>query len=391
MLRLSTWVSVFALGLSGLVVGCDGGAGGYDDALLAEYKRALPQKDVLRPGTPGNAAAMAMAVGEPAEYPPMGIEPTQHIVRTVEDMIDILEAVTATEPTVYKSETKEFVWGPFADEDNDRDHVEGGQVLVYIKDQGEEGDHDFRYVYALGRMVDDDLSSLRPVIWGGTNVDDEELGHGSGITLWDFEANRDFVAAHNPDPEYLTEGRFVAVYGKGPAEDNPDVTHTIVAATFRNFRDREDDQAANLDHLYGRVEDGENTVDFISMELTADMFPEGSNGETEAELLSIDMAFFNEGAGRAEVSVVGGELDTSNEVSTMLGEECWDPALNRLYFDVTAITPNGDEVTAENEGAEIDCGFFALDLDTLGVPSLEAIDPAHRAALADVAENGIGN
>jgi len=101
------------------------------------------------------------------------------------------------------------------------------------------------------------------------------------------------------------------------------------------------------------------------------------------------MAFFNEGAGRAEVSVTGGDLDTSEEYSTLVGEECWDPALNRTYLDVAAITPEGNEITAQNEGSELDCGFFALGLETLNIPSLESIPADHRAALSDIAENGI--
>jgi len=251
-----------------LLSACPGNGGDdWDAELLASYKRALPQKEALNAGRPGSPSLMMnAAVGDPAVYAPMGVEPTRAINKTVEDIVDLLDNVTSTDPSLYNSETQEFLWGPYDDDDSE---VEDGQVYVYIKDQGE--GHDFRYVYAFARGVGDDLSTFRGVIWGGANPGPEDEDYGSGITLWDFEANRAFVNEHNPDAGFQTEGRFVAVYGHGPSEDNPEHIVTLVAASFRNFKDREDDEAGDLDHLYGRVDDGENIVDFMDLEVTTDL------------------------------------------------------------------------------------------------------------------------
>src|SRR5690606_5509963 len=105
---------------------------------------------------------------------------------------------------------------------------------AYIRDAGEGAD--FRYHYALLRGVSNDVSTLAPVIWGGANPDATDPDRGSGITLWDFEANYAWEEANNPNfgNEPLDRGRFVTLYGAGPDENDPNSEVALVLASFRN-------------------------------------------------------------------------------------------------------------------------------------------------------------
>ena len=107
-----------------------------------------------------------------------------------------------------------------------------------------------------------------------------------------------------------------------------------------------------------------------------------------AEDVGIRLAFLDEGVGRAEVDARGGSLGTSDRLAIA---ECWDGALNRIFAGTTIARdgatldriPDGDTVLAN-------CGaLFSRTLGELSVPALEDIDPNLRAALFDIAENGI--
>jgi hypothetical protein len=53
------------------------------------------------------------------------------------------------------------------------------------------------------------------------------------------------------------------------------------------------------------------------------------------------------------------------------------------------VSSNGTAGTPAEEGAVASCGYFQSSLKDLGVPSLADVDPNLKAALDDVATNGI--
>jgi hypothetical protein len=398
-------VALLALVATSLTVlpACDGGGPGdgdgdtadYDAELLAAYKRALPSAEVLTAPQVSGQGNPNMVIGETAEYPQFAAPIVEGINQHISGIVDGLRAITDTEPTIYNSETLEFVWGPY---DNDDSELADDKVLVYIKDEGE--DADFRYGYALARGIGNDLSTYAPVIWGGAKPDPANEDHGVGVTLWDFEANRVWEDEHNPEHGDLTQGRFAALYMKGLDADNENNETTVVLASLRGIVSEDDPtaQPIDFDHLYGHVEIadpattepvGIETFDFVSLEMNADFHPEG-NPDGNQELLVLDVVALDAGIGRGEVTVSGGTLDDVGEAFAAFdGTECWDATVAQTYLELVATADDGAETVVQTDGALEDCGVFATSLVDLGVPSLDTIPQDLRAALASAAENGI--
>jgi len=341
-----------------------------DQALLAQYRTAIPAETQVSAKAP--SPSMAAKLGDPAVFPKGSSDIVTGINGSVKGIIDGLGAIVALEPTLYNSETKEFFWGPYPNENG------VGTVAAYIK----EGTGDFKYEYALLRGVDQDIANLKPVIFGGANPDPNGQDHGSGITLWDFVANNEFEKANNPDykPENFEQGRFIAIYAKGPDDKGNEAA--FVYAVLRNFVSSDNPTAApaNLDYLFGHYDDKTNKIDFLNWAANIDV--DNDPAKTAAEDVNIKLAFLNEGTGRAEVQASGGDLGAD----TATGVECWGKAIEQTYL--TLSTTAGPVVP--DEGTIDGCGpIFSNDFATLGIPTLEAVDPALKAALEDVAANGI--
>ncbi|HWN66610.1 MAG TPA: hypothetical protein VNM90_03160 [Haliangium sp.] len=351
--------------------------GKFDPVLLEEYRAALPKMNRLEAQAPQASAASISAVGDPAVYPVGSYDIATGINGAVTGIIQVLDTVTSLEPTIFNSETQEFFWGPFPNEDGI------GFVAAYIREA--EAGADFRYEYALLRGIDNDVANLKAVIWGGASPDATNEDHGVGVTLWDFEANRAFEQEHNPafDTLVLDRGRFVALYAAGPDENDPEAEAAFVLAAFRDFvpADNADAAAADLDYFYGHYEKG-ITVDFIDFETAFDV---SDPTDGVAENVGVRMAFLNEGTGRAEATATGGSLEAGQEVHAV---ECWNAAIEQTFIQFE-ITGGTEPVGPVAEGNVADCGLFTATLDDLKIPSLDDVDPALRAALDEAASNGI--
>ena len=341
-----------------------------EDDLLAEYRRAIPSKSVLQASS---VRAASKAVGDPAVLPPGSIELATGINGAVGALIDTLDAVVALPPTVYNSETLEFVWGPFPNDDG------VGTVAVYIRDVGDT--KDFRYEFAFLRGIDNDVAKLTPIIIGGATPDETNDDHGVGVALYDFEANAAFEDQHNPDHGALDHGRIGFLFAAGPDEKNPANELGLVVAAFRGFVsvDNPEEPAADIDYLYGRYIDNsavKTTIDFLNFTAPIDVQEDGSARED----LDVRLAFINEGAGRGEAVATGGDLATG-ETATLT--ECWDDQIKQNFLELSL--PN-DQVTTE--GSVDNCGLFRPGLATLGVPSVSDIPADLYKALSDVAATG---
>lgn len=368
-------IAFTSFALMAVLAGCGASDdGAVDPALLAEYRAAVPSETQLMAKAP--APGVHAKVGDPAVFPSGSTELVTGINGAVGGIIETMRTITSLEPTVYNSETKEMLWGPYPNDNG------FGTVAAYVKDQGEGAD--FRYAYALLRGVNNDVATMKPVIWGGATPDPNNKDYGAGVTLWDFEANGAFEQANNPDVASvkLAKGRFVAVYAKG---QEPKGEAAFVVAVFRGFvpEDKPENTPADLDYFYGRFNDSTNAFDFLDYK--GDIDVHNDPAMAAAESVGVHMAFLNEGVGRAEVEASGGDLKADETVN---GVECWDAALAQSYISMTTMTGGmpGQEFT---DGTPSLCGVFEKTLTELGVPSLADVDPMMMAKLDDVAKNGI--
>ncbi len=373
--------------MGGCQTGGDTGGGSYDQALLEEYLRAIPSASVLGAPVPeaGTLQKGVAEVGEPAMFPQQAVPVAKNINQTIKDMLDTLDKVVQHPPTVYNSETKEFFWGPI---DNGSSALEGDSVALYIRDQGE--DADFRYSYAWLRGVGSDASTLTPVIWGGSNPDPDNEDYGDGVALWDYEANYQWLLEYYPDQaENVTRGRFVARYAKGPSSAEPGDIVTVVVAVFRDYVAEGADADAipeDLDYFWGNIFDGTNELDFLDFAYQDDL--KGTSGETPEDI-DLQLAFYNNGLGRAEAVATGGDLPEDMPGYYLAADECWDAALLRTFYEVLAVPEEGSTGTSpyvvETEGNADDCVLDSLET----IPSLDDLDPAFLAALDELASNGV--
>lgn len=354
-----------------------------DAARVAAYKAALPSRAALA-APDATAEASTRAVGDLALFPASSVPVVLGINGTVGWVIDVLDAVTDLPPTIYNSDTKEYVWGPFPNDDG------VGYVSVYIKENGPEDD--FQYTYAFVRGIDRDVANATVVIAGGATPLDpenddpsttEDNEFGSGILFVDFDADLAFDEEHDPttDAGERDRGKFVAVFGRGPDENDPEATVGMVVAAFRNFVPAgESVDPASVDYLYGQFETPEWKADFLNYRLPIDVTEDGAVPEdTEVQL-----AFVNDGIGRAEVLASGGSL---MDGETVEATECWGAQFDRTYLNISTNVNGGYSYT---EGDASGClAPFDAPLGELDIPSLADIPAEDYAELVRVAENGL--
>jgi hypothetical protein len=363
---------------STLVFGCqpaddDTGA---DAERLERFRSAIPSSARLE--APKTEATTQFALGEQAEYPYAAAPIAEGINGSVGQMVDLLDLIVSLPPTVFNSDTQEYVWGPFPSDDG------VGYTAAYIRDTGT--DADFRYHFALLRGASNDLATLTPVIAGGATPDPADEDRGVGLILWDFEADRAFREQHDPnfDPAAAdNRGRFATLFGAGADESAPDNTFTFVVAVFRGFvpADQPDNSPADLDYFYGRYQTPDNVVDFLDFETAFDI---DDPADGVAEDIGVRMAFLDEGTGRAEADGAGGSMGPDQNASVI---ECWDTGLLQT-FAAFEIRDQGAVVESATDGQLADCGLFAATLDDLQIPSLQDVDPALMAALDQLASTG---
>lgn len=370
-----------------LVLCSCGNAGNGDDGddytpdELQAFRRAIPSESRLEASTPASAEA-ARARAETAGLAKFAIDGAMAVNRPVRDMVRLLRVIVALPPTVFDSVERKFLWGPFPNDDG------AGEVLVYIQEN--EPGADFKYGYAFLRLSERDLATARPVIWGAATPHTTEDDKGVGVTLWDFEESYAFEEDFDPDfdeTEPHTRGRFAAAYGHGD-ESGGELYFNV--AVFRDFLPEDaakDQEAADLDYFYGRFEaDAGERFDFMDWQTDADLCDatpetcfENDAVADAKEAFGVRAVFFNQGIGRGEATLAGGDLSADVGVA-----ECWNALLSRTFSEVTS-----DGVVIATTGA---CDEpFDQSLDELGVPSLAVVPDDLMDPLTCVAENGIEN
>ena len=366
----------------------------YEEEILESYKAVLPKKSVLMLATPiaedaEGVVTQALMPGERAIYPYAVYPSAMDINKTVISIIEILEFITTLPPTFYNSQTGEFVWGPYEDHDSP---LENDTFTLYIKDNGENSEKDFRYEYALMRGMGRDQATFVTVIFGGSNPDANNEEYGSGIILWDFEAASDFEETNNPNHGNLSKGRFITVYSNGPDENNADNEVSMVLAVYRNFvpEDEPENPPVDINYFYGRVNSEEAVFDFLDAEVNVQMEFVGDNDNVEFEHFHAKLAFVNEGLGRAEVYAKGDDISEDPRIKSVAATECWDENIMQTYIQFIGYDESDNETGTHSQGSLNDCQpFFQQTLNEAGMPTLDDLDEGLMSQLDNAAQNGI--
>ena len=364
----------------------------YDPELLESYRAAIPSEEVMQAATPDGSGTSEggltqALVGDPAIYPQSARPVAEGVNKTIKDIVRTMKAIVAIPPTFYDAESKEFLWGPWPNDDG------VGFAAAYIKDNGPNAE-DFRYVYALIRLPTNKLEDGgTPVIWGGSNPDPDNEDFGAGVTLWDFEANFAFEEANNPEHGALPRGRFAAVYAR---QMDGDARATWVVSAFRGFVTEEEPDAApaNLDYFHGEYMDRDNAIRWLNYQGLIDVTDGDDDPDNDApsapELLDVRMVFAKDGHGRAEAFATGGDVGASENIDALLVAECWNTRAAQTWVGYSALDSGGETLWSAQDGEVSDCGpIFENELSTIDLPTLDDVDPELRAGLGEIAENGV--
>ena len=354
----------------------------YDPATLEAYLRAIPEEARLVADVPtAEPEPGALTSTGSAVLAREGVKFARAVNEPARLMVQALRSIVQLPPTFFDSEKKQFVWGPWENDDG------VGDVFVYIQ-QNAAGE-DFEYSYALARSMQGDLASATPVIWGAATPDAADDQKAVGVTLWDLEANHAFELTHDMSAPDQGRGRFVMVYGH-QTEGSRQAFFNV--AVFRDFvpGDNPTADSVDIDYFYGRFLDGSgNSIDFVETTVSADICDAASGTEPPRQACFDDDAvadqdesfhfvslFINRGFGRAEATVSGG--DVSGEVSMT---ECWDPSLDQTFLRVASSASNTEAGSCQ---APTDQPMSAL-----GLPSFATLDPALVEKLSCAAEHGV--
>ena len=374
---MRSWTAALLLPLTLVACAPEEDDESYDATLLEQYRTALPSADRLESGvpTPGSQPG-ALALGVDSEIAALAIEAAVAINEPVAELVATLEAISTLPPTLYDSTTREFLWGPWPNEDG------VGNVLAYIREN--EPGADFQYSYAFARLMGDDVASAAPIVAGGASPDAVDPDLGVGVTLWDMDLNNAFDETHDPDFDanrQRSRGRVAILYGADTEGDGEFYFDVAVLRDFVGEDSEKDAPPADAELLYGHTKtDGvaRHFLDWVIegdlCDATAESCFESNVVDDRDETLAFRAAFLGT-AGRGEARLSGGDLSTNVNVV-----ECWNAMLQTTYFAV------GDDTRTFEEGA---CtGKEGVSLADGGVPTLDQIDTDLIDALDCVASKG---
>ena len=381
-MKRSIWIglSLLALGFAGCEKEEDEG---YSDEDLVRYRSALPNRSALTAPTPPPPAAAFGA--NDAFYPSFAVPIAMQINQMIGGTLDVIEFVASLEPTVYDSDDLEFWWGPIPDGDS---ALEGDHYSLYIHDKVNDADYNeadpdsMRYEFAVIRGLGNDVSNLTPIIYGVARPveGDEDADYGIGAMIYDFDNNVEFEDLHNPGHGALTSGRMASIFAKGPDENVAGADVTFAIAAFRDFLPEDanpGDLPINVDYFWGNIDDSVDRFDFLDLEFDADVLDDSA----AVEALSMKLAFYNEGIGRALVGVTGGDAGSN----ALAADECWDANVQQTYLAVSVDTGAGFFLGQES-GSAASCVWTATQFDD--VPELADVSDM-GALVSAIANTGI--
>lgn len=348
-----------------------------DTALTLEHRAALPQATWLEMPTTGVPT-------DEASFPGV-IDDAAAINDLLAAQLGLLELMADRPPAAQDQASKLTTWGPFVDETTP---FVADELFLRVRsghpddtaalDDAEAPDAlaEFAFLYTLSRRLEGDADTEQVVLWGGARRDDEN--EPEGVLVLDMDAHARFDAAHNPVVQRLEQGRLAMAFAD-PADP---AVHLVVSA-WRDFVARDAPEGVppvDLDQRWGTTRDPAQAVHFVALAGPAQL-DEASPG---IELVDVECAFIDKGAGRAEFLAAAGDIPPGFHIE---GLECWsavgalEHAAATLVHDANAVPPSP---AAEPVGAPGDCSLVNLGL----VPGVDALPPVLATWLARGAAEG---
>jgi hypothetical protein len=274
----------------------------------------LPTEDQVKINLPvGSDAAKDEGGTDWADYYVV----TRRVTTDVNGLIGLIlgtvaYVTTSFEPTWSDTEANQAVWGPW--QDSGLDPVSTG-VWVQAMD---DGSHEWAiFLVPNGGRVEADAG---PIVAGV--VDPESTREdASGIFVADFET------ASGMDPAYGLGGQFYVEY-------DYDAEGVAAIAGFENYGTV---QGERVNAVYAYDEDyaGAGSMDLAWL---LDV-----NGQGETEVATLRSRWTEEGAGRGDAKVIGGDLGAEEVTAS----ECWGTDFQRAYYvDSWEINPTEGDVSA---------------------------------------------
>ncbi len=256
-------------------------------------------------------------VGDPALMPGVTALTTFLVNGSVVLTLGTIAAIIKEEPAEITSE--KAVWGPltqplWADEFRFTMTQKAGVYSYVLEGRAKETKGDFVTVL--------------------TGEHTPELGGGVGRFVVDFSSGQKLAR-----PNTAT-GRAEVAYTRDAKKN---VTLKI---GFRQIGDTTSGKSQDSDYAFAQAHEGDGEFEFV---VANNFLTKGSAAET----LTVKSRWHNDGVGRADVTVKGG--DAKEEIRFT---ECWDASLNRLYY--------GDTVNLfPTEGEEKSCGYAEASFSAL--------------------------
>jgi hypothetical protein len=291
-------------------------------ASLSDFRAGVPGANGVQVKVPDSTNKQ---VGQTAFWYAITYGGTSLINGSVVAVLNLLHDIVSQQPTSHSGKT--YVWGPGA-----ANPLEPNVWKLTVTDNG-----DGSYSYNLDGKQKGAADSAFVTVLSGTHtpvkkagVNDPGHGHGTFLLDWDKRNTLTQLDAKAPT------GTADVTY----AHDTDDVKVDVVFKGLTNDKGQKTD--ANYHYTQPAGQDG--TFQFSTagdVEATAD---------GNLENLAIESRWKQDGSGRSDVKVSGGDLNTD----TVSVSECWDTNFKETYYhDENTKDPSFHFV--QDEGQSSDC------------------------------------
>lgn len=293
-----------------MIVGCG-------DVQENEFREGLPSKQMVQVKEPGgdkgqkleSAEVVALAQGQTSDLYKLTRGATVVVNGGTVFVLNLLEEITQHTPTTIEGDVA--VWGP---------HTDALSPTTWKLTVTKTADHSYSYKLE-GKAKAAADSDFKTILSGSHTISTDEQGNrlkdfGSGDMVLDWDAAQTL-------PEHGKEVGTAAIrYSRANAQ--------AVASVEADFRNVQDDQQpgkrVNANYRYKETPGAGGEFDF-ALDKDFDTDP----ARSQIEHLTIKSRWAQNGAGRADVKVTGGDVGVGEHTVN----ECWDANFSSQFLAIS--------------------------------------------------------